>query len=104
MSINNLLGSTFASKTTRQQKVSQTPGPGTYLHDHSGVHRIVKNLPEGFGSTSTKCPNFLNVNISAPFSEPTYLLNPGVGNYVVSPTAKTSHSSAIKKSAGECGS
>lgn len=77
----HLLGSVFASKTTRQQKLSQTPGPGSYMHDYSGVHRIIKNIPESFGSTSIKSPNFLNVSVNAPYSEPSYLQNPGVGNY-----------------------
>lgn len=76
-----MIGSTFASKTTRQPKISQTPGPGSYINDNTGVHRIIKNIPESFGSTSVKRPNFLNTSVDAPYSEPSYLENPGAGSY-----------------------
>lgn len=71
----------FASKTTRKPQLSQTPGPGAYLNDSSGVHKFIKNLPEGFGSTSVKSPQFLNTSIEAPYSVASYVENPGVGNY-----------------------
>jgi hypothetical protein len=76
-----LIGHIFASTTTRQKKESQTPGPGSYINDKTGVHNIIKNIPESFGSTSVKRPNFLNTSVDAPYSEPSYLDNPGVGNY-----------------------
>lgn len=78
-----LKSSVFASKSTRldPKKSSQTPGPGSYINEFTGVHKIIKNIPESFGSTSTKKPNFLNQSINAPYSEPSYLDNPGVGNY-----------------------
>ena len=62
-------------------KISHTPGPGSYLHENSGVHRVIKNIPETFGTTSVKRANFLNSSIEAPYSEPSYLGNPGVGSY-----------------------
>lgn len=62
-------------------KTSQTPGPGSYLNDFTGVHKIIKNVPESFGSTSKRHANFLNSSLNAPYTEPTYLENPGVGNY-----------------------
>lgn len=72
----------FASKTTRSQaKTSQTPGPGSYVNSFSGVHRIIKNIPESFGTTVKKSEHFLNWSVDAPYCEPSYLENPGVGNY-----------------------
>lgn len=64
-----LIGSIFASKTTRQPKISQTPGPGSYINDSTGV------------STSVKHPKFLNTSVDAPYSKPSYLENPGAGSY-----------------------
>ncbi|CAI2360610.1 unnamed protein product [Moneuplotes crassus] len=73
--------SIFSSKTIRGLKISQTPGPGSYIHENTGLHRIMKNIPESFGTTSVKNTRFLNSSIEAPYSDPSYLDNPGAGTY-----------------------
>ncbi|CAI2362699.1 unnamed protein product [Moneuplotes crassus] len=69
----------FSSRTSRNPDIKPTPGPGLYNSEFD--HTYVKNLPEGFGST-TEREYLMNRNIfEAPFSDPTSTFNPGVGTY-----------------------
>jgi hypothetical protein len=70
--------STFLSKTTRNQVIPESPGPGHYNAEFK--HIVVKRNPENFGSsTEKKSTHFLNSD--CPFIESTHIRTPAVGTY-----------------------
>ena len=75
----NLENAIFASKTSRDPKLSPNPGPGEYNTGYE--HKYVKNNPQGFGSTTART-YLMNRNMMiTPFTDPSHVESPGVGIY-----------------------
>lgn len=71
----------FVSKTSRNGRFGMHMGPGPGAYNATFDHKYIKNLPQGFGSTTERNPLGNRNVMDSPFCDPTHIANPGVGAY-----------------------
>lgn len=88
----NLENAVFSSKTSRNLKISENPGPDAY--NATFDYKFTRNNPENFGSNVKRTYIANRDVIGSPFTDPTNIQNPGVGTYHKNPKYMKSCSKA----------